>query len=360
MDAAVDIGARRYAVTYDGSARRRTFATGTLRDDADDMGIARGAGITLDDPLLRVALLDDRYAIFADPDVALTDTSLAHPIALTVRRAGYRPAAVTITIPAFPTGPVVRDIALRREPGRLRGRIFGLTGGLNPVFAPLADARVEVTGPAGPGGELPLMLARPLTRDPGPTATVRRRGMTALADVAAAAFAPRGQDHIVLIDGAGVVAGQLLRFGSTARGHWVEVAQVAADPDRPAPATIAWLTEPLAGSVVADRPIRRFSKGALSGATASLVGATFAGEALLWVDALPAAGEVVTLREAGFADQYYERGALSDAAGDYAIDGLARIGTVTLETTAAGLITQSRTLPVGRLAGAPLDWWLTS
>lgn len=358
MDAIVSVGPRTYAVAYDRTIARRCFATGSIRDDANGTAIAAAAAIAIDDPLLRGVVGEVDYAVIGDPDVALVDASVAHAVTLTITREGYRPAAVALTVPPFPTGPIRRDVVLRRLPVPVRGRVFGRSGAVPPDFHPVADARIDVTGPVGPGGERPLLLAQPLGRDLGGGATLRGRALTPLADVNAAAGAARGEDRIVLVDGAGVAAGQLLRFGTRARGHWAEIAGVAPDPDRAPPATIAWTTTNLAASVSAGLPIRRFAKNALTGPTATPVGQGCAGESILWVDALPVGGDVLVLREAGFVDAYVDRAVTSDAAGDYAIDGFARMGTAEITVSAAGFAAQTRDFPATSLAGEALDWRL--
>lgn len=358
MEALVPVPPRTYAVTFDRTVTRHCFATGAIRDDANGAPIAAGVTLTLDDPQLVGCLGSSAYAVVGDPDVALRDATIAHPLTMMFTHGGYRPAMAALTVPAFPSGPVVQDIALRRLPAPLRGRVLGRNGAIPPEFLPVAGARVDVTGPIGPGGEIPLLLGRPLTRDLGAGATLRGRGLTALANVSAAIGAATGDDGLVLADGTGVAAGQLLRFGTGARGHWAEIVSVAPDPDRPAPAAIVWTAERLAGSVIAGEPIRRFAKNALTGPTATPAGQAYAGESILWVDMLPSGGDVLVLREAGQPDAYFDRGVTSGPAGDYAIDGFARMGTASITVSAAGFVPQTRDFPATSLAGEQLDWRL--
>lgn len=358
MDTLVSIPPRTYAATFDRTVTRRCFATGAIRDDANGAPIGSGAALIVDDPQLLGCLGTSAYAVIGDPDVALRDASIPHPLTLMITRGGYRPAMIALTVPAFPSGPVVQDIALRRLPVPLRGRVLGRNGAIPPEFLPVADARIDVTGPIGPGGEIPLLLGRPLGRDLGAGATLRARGLSALADVSATIGASTGDDGVILVDGTGVAAGQLLRFGTSARGHWTEIAAVAPDPDRPAPAAIAWTTERLGGSVVAGEPIRRFTKNALTGPTATPAGQAYGGESILWVDALPVGGDVLVLREAGHPDAYFDHGVTSGLAGDYAIDGFARMGSASITVSAAGFVPQTRDFSAAGLAGEQLDWRL--
>ncbi len=358
-EATVSAGGHEYAIAFDRNVLRRSFVTGLIRDDADGAPAARGATIVIDEPLLAAYVSDDRYALVGDPEVVLTDQTIAHPIGFRLVRDGYHPANVSVTVPIAPSGPVLRDIALRHVPRDIKGQVLGLSAGPNPQFLPVSGAQIDVTGPAGPGGELPLLLRRPLRRDVGAGATVRGRVLAPLAAVNAAAPAVSGDDHIVLIDGSGVAAGQVLRVGPVDNAHWMEVATVAPDPDRAAPATLVWMTEPLAGSVVPAVPIARFTPGAFTGATANLVGDAFAGEGLLWVDVLPSGGDVLVLHEPGQPDRYHDRGARSGSAGDYTLRGFARMGSAVLAVSAAAFVTQTRTMPATLLSGAPIDWRLT-
>jgi hypothetical protein len=358
MDAIVTAGSNSYMVAYDGTLIWHAVATGEILDDADGTPIAGGCSLIADEPLLKVRLSDDRYALMGDPDIVFTDQSIPHPVVVQVTLDGYRPVLTTLTVPAYPSGPLVQDIELRRLPFTLRGRVFGLTGGLNPAFDPVAAAEIDVIGPPGPAASLPLLLRQPLRETLGPGAKLRGRALAAIASVTAAAPALAGDDHIALADGTGVAATQLLRFGSAERGHWAEVASVQPDPDRPAPASLAWTTEPLSGSVDPALPIARFTPGALSGPTGNPVGAAYQGEALVYLDAIPSGGDVVRITEPGKPDRYHARGAVSDALGDYLIEGIARLGTVTFQVAAGGFTTQTLDIPTALLRASPLDWRL--
>jgi len=358
MEAVVAIGGRDYAVTFDGAARRLAFVTGALRDDADGRGIAREALLLCDEHLLGAALSDSDYALTGDVQVALTDRSVPHVLSLRVSASGYRPLPASINVPAFPALPVRHDLVLRRMPSEVRGRVLGKSAGPTPEFLPVVGAQITVSGPVGPGGELPLLLAQPLTFDLIAGATLRVRALAPQPGVVALDPALMGDALVALADGTGVAAGTLLHFGAPGRGFWAEVALVVAHPDRPAPATLAWLTEPLSGSISSGAAIAAFAKGAFSGATATPVGTAYAGEALVWVDALPGAGDVLVLRQPGHPDRYHERDVLSGPAGDYLIRGFARMGTVELRVSAAGFVTQTRSLPPRRILSGPLDWLL--
>ena len=356
MDAIVSAGGHAYAVRYDRIPKRRSVVTGTLTDDADGRSLAREAQIIVDEPLLRVEYSDEGYALAGDPDVALADTGIPHPLVLLVTAPGYRDGLFNVTVPALPTGPVIRNLALRRLPAQARGQVFGLAPG--PAYAPIAGARIDLAGPVGPGGELPLLLAQPLRRNPGPAADLRMRSLAAQPLRVAAIPAVAGDPQFILADGGGVAGGQLLRFGPPERRHWAVVGDVLPDPDRPAPAALVRLVEPLAGSVAAGEAVAPFAPGAFTGPTATPAGLAYSGEGVLWVDVVPAGGDVLALREAGFPNQYYDIGVTSGPDGDYLLQGLARLGSCDLTAAAPTFTSQMRTVPAARLAAASLDWRL--
>lgn len=358
MDAVVTAGGRDYSVTFDGAVRRQAFVTGALRDDADGRGIAREALLQCDERLLGTALTDSDYALTGDVQVALTDRSVPHALSLRISAAGYRQATASVNVPAFPALPVRHDLGLRRMPAQIRGRVLGKSAGPTPEFLPVAGARITVSGPMGPGGELPMLLAQPLTADPVAGANLRARALAPQPGLVALEPALAGDPCVALVDGSGVAAGTVLRLGVPGRGSWAEVASVIAHPDRPAPAALAFLTEPLAGSTSAGAAIAAFIKGAFTGPTATPAGTAYAGEAQLWVDALPGAGDVLVLLQPGHPDRYHDRDVLSGPAGDYLVQGFARMGTADLRVSAAGFVTQTRSLPVHRILSGPLDWLL--
>ncbi len=360
MDAVVPVGDRRFAINRGGTGRRTAIVVGELRDDADGLGLARTATIACDDRLVGSAVSDDQYALAGESGVALADLTIAHPLNLLVAVPGYRPLSSSLTVAALAPRPVRHDLALRRLPVSLRGRVSGRTAGPNPVYQPVSAASVAIIGPAGPGGELPLLLAQALPEDPVAGATLRNRALTALgpAQVTVLEAARQDDPFVSLADPGAIAAGSVLRFGTPHSGFWGEVSELIAHPDRPAPAVLAWLTAPLAGSVRAGDLADAFAKGAYSGPTTTPVGAAWGGEAVVWVDALPANGAVLVLRQPGRPDRYFDRNVLTGSDGDYAILGLARMATLELQVSAPGFVSQTRSFPVARIGSGPLDWLL--
>ncbi|TIX49639.1 hypothetical protein [Alteraurantiacibacter aquimixticola] len=358
MDAQISAGGRTYAVCRDGEGRRLAFVVGQLLDDADGTGLARQAILSCDEPLLGIAQSDKEYALAGERGVALVDESVAHNLPVTVRVPGYRDASTTITVPAFAARPIRLDLALRRRPQTIRGRVLGHGAGANPPLLPVAGASLTISGPSLPGGELPLLLRQPLPVDPAPGATLRSRALAAQPELSLIEPAERDSQAISIADPQAAGPGTIIRLGPAEGGFWAEIAQLVAHPDRAAPAVLALLTAPLTGSAPNGSTIDAFSLAGYSGSVATPQGPCHAGEAVIWVNSLPAASAVLVLRQPGQPDRYFDRDAISGPLGDYTIHGFARMDLPELRVSAAGFATQSRTLPVARALSGDLDWVL--
>lgn len=357
--AAVSVGSRSYLVTPDIPGRDLAFIIGEVLDDADGRAMAREVDVASDEPLTFAASSQREFALAGNPAVALADRTIAHAVTVSLQAKGYRPATDTVTIPAFPVLPQRHNMALRRLPFTVSGRVFGRHAGPPPSYDLLPGAIVTLSPIPGPGGELPLLLRQPLRADPGVGASIRRRAATVQAPLAALADAAAGDLFVEIADGSALTVGDLLRVGPEHRRFHAEVAEVIAHPDRPAPAALVRLTEGLAGAIANGAAIDHLTLGGYSGSTGHFVGAAFAGEAVLWLDTLPStASGVLVVREGGLPDRHHDANVLSNADGDYRIDGFARIGTPTFAVGAAGFTTRTSSYPAARIGAGPLDWYL--
>lgn len=354
----VNVGNHQFQVVPDLRGRDRVFIIGTVVDDADGRAIAREVSVASDEPFTIMAQSAREIALVGNPNVAFVDRSIPHAVTVTLRAKAYRGLTEAVTIPAFASLPHRHDFALRHLPITIKGRVFGRTAGPNSTYDPLPGARIALSPVAASGGELPLLLRQRLRARPGAGATIRQRAITAQASLTAIADANAGDAFVAVADGTAVAAGQLLRVGPPQRRFYAEVTQVIAHPDRPAPAALLRLSEGLAGAIPTDTVIERFVVGAFSGSTGNFVGDAYAGESMIWLDVLPASGGVLVVQDGGQPDRYHDAHALTGPAGDYLVEGMARVGEPTFEVSAAGFTTNTRTYQLARLGTDPIDWYL--
>jgi hypothetical protein len=350
MDAIVVTASHRYEVDFDMVARRQVFVWGPVSDDSDGRMLAPPYAVSVDEPLLDASIRETGYALAGDPDVALVDHSIAHPLQLGLMVDGYRAVAQTITVPANPVLPLAVPVALRRLPLRLTGRVTAVATG-----DAVASAEIALTGPPLPNPARALLLSRPLAADLSPTAQLQGHAVVPVASpvpVKTARSASAGVRDILLDDLQGLVAGQLLRFGPPDRAHWAEIGTLPGAPG------LVRLTEPLALSVRESDPAGPFTLGVAVGPAATLIGAAFAGEGIIITDATPS-GDIVVITDPPAPAHYHGLGVVSGLAGDYAIAGVARLARISLAITATGFTGQTRIVPLPGIGNTlTLDWRL--
>jgi hypothetical protein len=358
MDAVVTTAGHRYEIAFDRTARTLVFVMGAVVDDADGQIVAPPYRVGVDEPLLYASDHDAGYALAGDAEAVLTDTTVAHPLTIDLDCDGYRPAVLNLVVPVNPVFPIRAPIALRRAPLRLTGRIAALATGL-----PVAGARLSITGPALPAPQRAVLLAQPLGADLTPAATLQGHAVVAVASPVAiktaTVLAQAGADEIGIDDRQNLAAGQMVLLGPPEAPHWAEIAAVSTTPANPAlPGTVR-LTAPLARSLRLGDAVAPFTLGAPVGPACTLIGAAFAGEAVVILNNFPS-GDVVAISDALSVTRYAAFGIVSGPLGDYAIDGLARLASPVLTVAAAGFATQNRPFPLPRSqVAATFDWRLT-
>jgi hypothetical protein len=353
MDASVVSQNRVYGVTYDEAIRFSAFATGRLTDDSGMLLDDSAIDVSVDEPLLTANVVNHHYALSGNPSVALTDRNIAYNLAVAVTISGYRPLRQIVTVPANVPLPVVQPLAVRREPVSASGRVMRLADGTG-----VASARITISGPPLPVPQQAILLSQPLTADLSTGATLRGRTLVSRSAISVGKAGLAGDIEIEVSNRTGLAAGQLLRFGPAHHGFWGEIAQVAAIPPNPALPGIVRLTEALRNSVQAAMAVQVFDAGAFAGPVATPVGQAFAQEAVVIADAIPT-GDVIVVRDPPASDRFHDRDILSNAEGDYLVQGLSRLKTFELRVSAAGFANQNRRIPASRIAHAPVDWQLT-
>ncbi|SIT58612.1 hypothetical protein BQ8794_50714 [Mesorhizobium prunaredense] len=361
MDARVVTNGHVYDVTYDRVMLWQVLVHGAVIDDCEDQPapVAAPFDVSVDDALLRASGHDAGYALAGDPDVALHDHTVAHTLEVDLSAVGFRDRHVSVTVPAAPVFPVVAaDVAMRRVPVSLQGRIMTLATG-----DPVPGARIDLLGPALPAPRRAVLLSSPLARALTAAATVRGKALAAVASAVpvktARDEAPAGAVRLLLDDRQGLAPGQLLRFGPAHRAHFAQIQSVSNDPANLALSGTMTLTAPLARGVRRGDAAAPFTLGANAGPSAAPVGDAFAGEAVLILDDL-VAGDVLVVTDAPNPLAFHARGIVADASGRYLIQGLSRLQRPLLRITAAGFAALSRAVPM-RWAQpvSPLDWRMT-
>ena len=358
MDAIVISGGRTYEITYDRNCVTTVFVAGSVLDDAGNVPVPAPYRVAVDEPLLTASDHDAGYALAGDPDVALIDHTIPHVLNLTIEADGFHRRDLVVTVPPSPTLPMAGPTAfLRRRSVALRGRVLALQTG-NPI----PGAALSLAGPPLPAPQRAVLLSSPLALPLSAAATIRGRILVPVGspvpDKTAVAAAVAGATEFVVDDRQGLATGQLLRLGSPERAHFAEIAAVPPTPPNLAlPGPIA-LTAPLARSVKLNDSATPFTLGANAGPLCHPVGETFAGEAIIVLDAQPA-GDVLRIVDPSNPAVYHAQGVTAGSDGSYAIAGIARLQNPVFRVAAAGFTPQTRTWPVRW--GAPtsiLDWRL--
>jgi len=361
MDAQVVSNGHVYDVIWDRSAIWQVMARSAVIDDCDDepLPIAAPFGVSVNEPLLRAIGHEGCFALAGDPDVALTDHTVAHTLDVGISSVGFHDLDLTINIPASPIFPVaIADSAMRRLPVALSGRVVALATG-----DPVPDARIDLVGPALANPRRAILLASPLSRALGSTASVRGRALTPVASPVPVKTVrqetPAGVTEILLDNRQGLAATQLLRLGPSHRPHFAQIKSVSPNPADLTQSGVITLTAPLARGVRMDDPAAPFALGAASGPSGSPVGPTYAGEAVLVLDASPA-GDVLVITDAPNPLAFHGQGAVTDINGRYLIQGLCRLRRPVLRASAAGFGPLNRTVPMRWSEPlSTLDWRMT-
>jgi hypothetical protein len=246
----------------------------------------------------------------------------AHVLDLRLACEGYRPATVSVTVPAGAPLPVaVPDVALRPVPVRVQGRVVRSSTDPSPV----ADAGVRIRDAAGADV---ASLRTPLAASHPAGAPVRSRTVNAAAVARAlSAEARPGDDTIVLDSVAGLPQGALLELDVAHRLNYVTAAAVSA-ADR----TVR-LRLPLARGHAAGAPVRELTLGGPPGPpAATLARDADSGDGLVLLDAAPPAAALdLEIGPPGALDTELRRvGARTDADGFYALDGVGAIETISV------------------------------
>ena len=329
----VTAGARAYEIIDDRIDVFQALVIGSVVDEATG-GAPRSFTVRVDDPSLLPSTHEGgAFCLAGDPDVALADHSVPHMLTITIDAEGFREQILGVTVPINPGFPItVPTVLLRRNPNRIQGRTVALDTG-NPI-ASAAIIMLDTT-PLPPPRHA-VLFDTPLWGDHAAAIGMQGQTLTPVASPVpiktVAADADAGASMLILDDRQGLGPGQVLRIGAAGGYGFAEILTLAAQPGG------VNLASPLARSARSNDSAAPFALGALTGPAAKFVDTGFAGEAIVMLDAVPA-GDVIVIADPPGVREYHGLGAISNAEGYYALDGIARLAVLPLQASAAAFIT---------------------
>ncbi len=349
MIAEIQVNERRYTVVDDQVSRFEVVLRGRIVEELDAASVTAPFWLRADrEDLFCKTVTGGVFCVAAEVPVAFANlASINYPVKLAIRSDGYREKALTVIIPQNATFPIaMADVVLRRIPVRVQGRVNQESG----AHAPVANARVVTIAPS----DRALLLRSPVQANHSTAASVRGRPFTPVA----LPLPPRilekpvqaGQRTIVINDRQGLAAGQLLRFGPESLGYFREIQTVAAGPGF----GDVLLTAPSERSFTAATSLEAFAVGVVAPGAVTLSRSADQGDGLLSLSG-PLTGATVDIVEAGLPAEYHAVGALTDADGYYALNGITGFKKLDLRVTAPALPTKNfvRILAYGQ----PTNTW---
>jgi hypothetical protein len=341
----VTVGAITYEAVEDLEGLFDAVATGLVRDDVTQRLPRTDVTVTPSRAeLAGFSLESGAWGVAGRLERALPEYPAATAtFAVQLSAPGYRPAALTVTVPVAAVLPMsVADVGLRPFPVRIEGRVTRST--LNPAPA-AAGAIVRI---ANRPGQALVALRTPLHGAHAQGVDVRPID---LADTgterALTGPAESGAGTVVLDDVAGLT-GRVVGFDWQ---HQLEMASVRAVD---AATSTATLTGPLTRGYPRDTPLKQFTVSPGTPPSRRLDRAADAGDALLVLDAAldPDTAAVQVGDPATPEVEFAAVGALSDADGFYALEGIGGVETVDLRARAMAVSADGprfpRTLEYGR------------
>jgi hypothetical protein len=258
------------------------------------------------------------YVELAFPQLATTGYS----VKLNIVARGYRPATVTVTVPAGSSLPfVVPPIPMRHLPVRLQGRVVKASN-RNPIAAAAVSSSDTTV----------LLLRSPLYFDHLSGLNINGFTITLGAGPSLVAPIPGGSSTIFLNNNAGL-AGQTLQIGADPLAELVTVQTIGPAPGQ------ANLQNSVNSSFAENAPVQ-IATFAPAGST-TLNRSSNAGDGLLVVS--PGFSAPVIQIQDGAQSEYHLLNAISDGSGYYHVNGVAGVPSLALAASGGGLPTAHTT-----------------
>ncbi len=330
----IDTGVLVYSVVDDFTSVYRAVITGVITDEIFGALNAADLKIETDRPDLDTKTTNGgAFAVigYVDRSFPLLKVQ-SYTVNLTVSAPGFRDFKVPVTINANPTLPVPGpSIALRRTPVRVQGRVVADTASRAPIPGALVMTVDDPSAPPPATHVLSLRSALSLAHAAG--SAIRAIGMVSFGGATLGTDALSGTQTLDLSNRAGLAAGSVIQL-SNATGTQVTYVVVAAPVTGPGAGTVG-LRDPLDTSFFAATASAQFLNPGAPGPSGTLASNANAGDGVLLSSAV-LSGSTLQIEPGSPSAEYRETGALTDADGYYAIDGVGRASEIFLQASHSG------------------------
>lgn len=337
----VDANARTYTVVEDLTSVFDVLVEGTVVDDVTGTAPRTTLELETDREGVFVKALDNGiFCLAGELDWVLPrHATTAHSFPLTIRARGYLPQTFLVSAPAAGALPLtLPEARLRPSPVRVQGRV--VQSSMNRTAAAGAIIRI-----ANVGAQSRIALRTPLHADHGATTPVQRRNATPAGVVRnLSRDAARGTD-VLALTGAAVAGTPVLGLEPARQLEFVPVAAAG-----PGPSEVT-LTQPLTRSYLAGTEVDEFTFSTPGGSPVrQLTRDALVGDGLLLLnDIIGLAATAVQVGDAAAGPiELHAVGAVTDADGYYALDGVGGVTEISL---------RARPTPTG-VAGPTVLWKL--
>ena len=328
-----------YNVVDDFNSVYRALITGAVTDEILGAFTAPGLSIQVDRPDLPTKTAGiGLFAVTGYSEQAFPDLSvMSYVVQLIVSAPGFRDQTVSVPIPVNATFPVpATSVALRRKPVTVQGRVVADSA----TRLPIAGAKiVTVDDPATPPTVHTIALRSPISLPHASGTTVREIAMTVFGTAQLTSAALSGTQTLNLSSRAGLAPNSILRLGDPANTRTAYGIVESLGPG--AGAGQVFLRQPLNGNFSAGTAnVVSFMNAGASGTSATLIRDADPGDGILCGSQL--LDNTLEIDPGGLAVEYRDAGALTDAAGYYAIYGVGRSAELFFQASHSGFTTQTR------------------
>jgi len=328
-----------YNVVDDFNSVYRALITGSVTDEILGSFTAPGLGIHVDrSDMATKTAGNGLFAVSGYSEQSFPNLNLvSYVVNLVVSAPRFRDQKLAVPIPVNATFPVLAvSVALRRKPVAVQGRVVADTA----TRPPIAGAKiVTVDDPATPPTLHTIALRSPISLPHSAGTTVREIAMAVFGSAQLTSDALSRSQNLNLSSRAGLAPNSVLQLGDAGKTR-TEYGIV----DSLAPGAGAgqvFLRQPLNGNFVAGIATTvNFLNAGAAGSTATLSRDADQGDGILLASQL--VDNTLEIDPGGTAVEYRDAGALTDAAGYYAIYGVGRSAELYFQASHSGFTTQTR------------------